>query len=392
MPSRAKTLLLIVGCSLISVTIGFAGGFAARGLLRGGQTYPLVAEAHEYLRQYFIEDLPPDVELERGMIQGMLQVLGDPYTAYVEPQARELESDTLAGEYGGIGTYVSIDEAGLVHLVPFANGPAARAGVMEGDVLLAIDGQRLGPESTLQDVGAALRGPAGSSVQLLLAPRQEGGVELELTVTRETIALPSATGYLLPDDATIGVIVVSVFSQRTPGEVRAAYDDLTGHGALAIILDLRGNPGGLLDSAVDVARFFLETGIVVFQQERDGTEQVFRVETPGPAIQIPLAVLADGSTASAAEIVAAALQANRRALVVGQPTYGKGSVQLIFNLSDGSSLHITNARWLTPDRQALDRAGLQPDILVDPASSAGSGDPILAAAVQRLQAEREQRP
>ncbi len=392
MPSRAKTLLFVVGCSLLSVTIGFAGGFAARGLLDGGRAYPLVAEAHEYLGQYFIEDLPPDVELERGMIQGMLQVLGDPYTSYVEPQAHELESDTLAGEYGGIGTYVSIDEAGLVHLVPFADGPAARAGVMEGDVLLAIDGQRLGPESTLQDVGAALRGPAGSSVQLLLAPRQEGGVELEIAVTRETIALPSATGYLLPDDPTIGVIVVSVFSQRTPGEVRAAHDDLTGRGAMAIILDLRGNPGGLLDSAVDVARFFLETGIVVFQQERDGTEQVFRVETPGAAIQIPLAVLADGSTASAAEIVAAALQANGRALVVGQPTYGKGSVQLIFNLSDGSSLHITNARWLTPDRQALDRAGLQPDILVDPASSAGSGDTILAAAVQRLQAEREQRP
>lgn len=392
MPSRAKTLLFVVGCSLLSVTIGFAGGFAARGLLDGGRAYPLVAEAHEYLGQYFIEDLPPDVELERGMIQGMLQVLGDPYTSYVEPQAHELESDTLAGEYGGIGTYVSIDEAGLVHLVPFADGPAARAGVMEGDVLLAIDGQRLGPESTLQDVGAALRGPAGSSVQLLLAPRQEGGVELEIAVTRETIALPSATGYLLPDDPAIGVIVVSVFSQRTPGEVRAAHDDLTGRGAMAIILDLRGNPGGLLDSAVDVARFFLETGIVVFQQERDGTEQVFRVETPGAAIQIPLAVLADGSTASAAEIVAAALQANGRALVVGQPTYGKGSVQLIFNLSDGSSLHITNARWLTPDRQALDRAGLQPDILVDPASSAGSGDTILAAAVQRLQAEREQRP
>jgi carboxyl-terminal processing protease len=351
-----------------------------------------VAEAHEYLGQYFIEDLPPDVELERGMIQGMLQVLGDPYTAYVEPRAHELESDTLAGEYGGIGTYVSIDEAGLVHLVPFADGPAARAGVMEGDVLLAIDGQRLSPEATLQDVGAALRGPSGTSVQLLLAPRQEGEVELELTVTRETIALPSATGYLLSDDTTIGIIVVSVFSQRTPGEVQAAYDDLTGRGALGIILDLRGNPGGLLDSAVDVARFFLETGIVVFQQERDGAEQVFQVETPGAAAQIPLAVLADSSTASAAEIVAAALQANGRALVVGQPTYGKGSVQLIFDLSDGSSLHITNARWLTPDRQALDRVGLRPDILVDPASSAESGDPILAAAVQRLQAEREQRP
>jgi carboxyl-terminal processing protease len=392
MPSRAKTLLLVVGCSLISITIGFAGGFATRGLLGGGRTYPLVAQAHGYLDQYFIEDLPPDVELERGMIQGMLQVLGDPYTAYVEPQAHELETDTLVGEYGGIGTYVSIDEAGLVHLVPFADGPAARAGVMEGDVLLAIDGQRLSPQATLQDVGAALRGPAGTSVQLLLAARQEGEAEIELTVMRETIPLPSATGYLLPDDPTTGVIVVSVFSQRTPGEVQAEYDDLTGRGALGIILDLRGNPGGLLDSAVEVARFFLESGIVVFQQERDGAEHVFEVETPGAASQIPLAVLADGSTASAAEIVAAALQANGRAQLVGQPTYGKGSVQLIFDLSDGSSLHITNARWLTPDRQVLDRAGLQPDILIDPASSVESADPILAAAVQRLRAERGQGP
>lgn len=392
MANRTRTLFLVIGCSLISVIIGFGGGFASHALLQGGRTYPLVAEAHEYLRRYFIEDLPPDLALQRGMIQGMLQVLGDPYTAYVEPQAHELETDTLTGEYGGIGTYVSIDEAGLFHLVPFADGPAARAGVMEGDVLVAVDGQRIGPEATLEDVGTALRGLAGTSVRLLLAPRQEGEEEFELTITRETIPLPSATGYLLPDDPTMGVIVITVFSQKTPTEVQAAYDDLTGRGAEAIILDLRGNPGGLLDSAVEVARFFLESGIVVFQEERDGAEEVFQVQTPGAAAQVPLVVVADGSTASAAEILAAALQANGRAPVVGQPTYGKGSVQLIFDLSDGSSLHITNARWLTPDRQALDHAGLQPDVLVDPTSSAGSGDPILAAAVQWLQAEREQRP
>ncbi len=392
MAPKARTLLLVVGCSLISVIIGFGGGFASHALLQGERAYPLVAEAHEYLRLYFIEDLPPDLDLERGMIRGMLQVLGDPYTAYVEPQAHELETDTLAGEYGGIGTYVSIDEAGLFHLIPFAEGPAARAGVMEGDVLLAIDEQRLSPETTLEDVGTALRGLAGTPVRLLLAPRQQGGAEFELTITRETIPLPSATGYLLPDEPTIGVILISVFSQKTPTEVQAACDDLTGRGAQALILDLRGNPGGLLDSAVEVARFFLDAGTVVFQQERDGVEQVFRVETPGAAARIPLVVVADGSTASAAEILAAALQANGRAPVVGQPTYGKGSVQLIFDLSDGSSLHITNARWLTPDRQALDGAGLQPDILVDPTSAAGSGDPILAAAVQWLEAEREHRP
>jgi carboxyl-terminal processing protease len=163
------------------------------------------------------------------------------------------------------------------------------------------------------------------------------------------------------------------------------YRDLLARGADKIILDLRGNSGGLLDSGVDVSRFFLASGIVVTERGRGGSEQIYRATRAGEAASVPLAVLVDSSTASAAEIVAAALQANGRAPLIGTPTYGKGSVQLIFELSDGSSLHVTSARWLTPAGDQLDGVGLSPDIALDPTAAPQGSDPFLQAAAAWLE-------
>jgi carboxyl-terminal processing protease len=191
---------------------------------------------------------------------------------------------------------------------------------------------------------------------------------------------------LLPDDPTIGVLAVASFSERTPDELEAAYAGLLERRASGFILDLRGNSGGLLDSGIAVSRFFLESGVVVIERGRGDDEEIHRATRPGEAADAPLAVLVDGGTASAAEIVAAALQANGRAPLIGTVTYGKGSVQLIFELSDGSSLHVTTARWLTPSGDEIDGAGLMPDIPLDPASAPAGIDPFLQAGAAWLNA------
>jgi carboxyl-terminal processing protease len=383
---RERFLGLLAAMSLAAV--GFAAGYLARG--PASRDYPLLSEASVLLQEHFLDPLPGAAELQRGMIRGMLQELDDPFTVYVEPATHELESDQLSGEYGGIGVLLTLDAQGRLRLVPSSGGPADRAGVREGDVLLAIDGVLVEHGTPLDVVSASLRGPEGSEVRLTLTSAGES--PREVAVVREVIPLPSVAGYLLPDDPTVGVLAVTSFTERTPGEVLETYGDLRGRGVTGLILDLRGNSGGLLESGIEVARAFLESGVVMIERGRRGVQETVRVERPGEASDLPLAVIVDGSTASAAEIVAAALQDNGRAPLIGVRTYGKGSVQLIFELGDGSSLHVTSARWLTPSGDQIDGAGLQPDLLVDPAAAAPGSDPSLEAALAWLSGVRDGEP
>jgi carboxyl-terminal processing protease len=369
--------------------LGFLAGYLARG--QADRAYPLLNQAHVLLQEHYLDPLPDETLLQRGMIRGMLLELGDPFTLYVEPASHELESDQLSGEYGGIGVLLTLDQEGQVRLVPAADGPAERAGVQEGDILAAIDGAPLEPGTGLDVVSASLRGPAGTPVTLTLS-READGVTRDVRIVREVIPLPSVTGYLFPDDHSIGVLAVTSFSERTPDELSAAYNDLRARGAEKLILDLRGNSGGLLDSGIEVARYFLSSGVVVIERGREGEERIHRVDDPGEASRLPLVVIVDGATASAAEIVAAALQENARAPLIGQASYGKGSVQLIFELSDGSSLHVTSARWLTPSGNQIDGVGLRPDVPVDPAAAAPGSDPFLLAALGWLSAPRDGAP
>jgi carboxyl-terminal processing protease len=393
MPPKARQTAILTLTGLAFVAVAFIAGFVARGFTPlPDDSFPLVHEARRLLEEHYLGDLPGSIVLERGMIRGMLQEIGDPFTVYLEPEAQELQTDLLTGEYGGIGAVLSRDQSGRIHLVPIPEGPAALAGVQEGDVLLGADGQTFGPETSLEAVSAALRGTEGTPVEIRIAPRQPGDPEIRLTILRRVFPLPSVAGYLLPDDPTIGVLVITVFSDKTPRETEDAYASLRQRGAERFILDLRGNPGGLLDSGIATARYFMDSGVVVTEQQRDNARQTYQVDTPGPAARVPLAVTVDSATASAAEIVAAALQENGRAPLVGTTTYGKGSVQLIFELSDGSSLHVTSARWLTPDGETLDGVGLQPDIAVDPATEVAGPDPYLAAAAEWLLTQVEVEP
>ena len=377
---RASFLTLgFFGATLLS----FAAGYSAREIWPlASERLILLKEARRLLEIHYLDPLPEDLELERGMIHGMMGVLRDPYSRYVEPAAHEIQSDDLAGEYAGIGAEISKGEQGKFYFVPIEGGPAEAAGILEGDILLAIDGVLINKDTSLESVITRIRGPEGSVIRLTVAQRVTQQTNLEFEITRAIVPLPSVMHHLLPEEQWIGVITIQRFSEKTPGELDDAYRELISRGASSIILDLRNNSGGLLDESIESARLFLEDGLVVVE-ERSGMEsQVFYVNEKGLASEIPLVVLVNAGTASAAEVVAASLQDNGRAPVLGEVTFGKGSVQAILELRDGSSLHVTSARWLTPNGNVIDNMGLLPDIVVEQIES--SADHVITVAVEWL--------
>ena len=352
------------------------------GLAAGGDTYPLLKEIRDLLAQRYINSLPDQQTLEYGAARGLVSAVGDQYTVFIEPQSHELETNSLSGEYGGIGVELLQTAGGLFALYPYPDSPAAAAGILGGDILLAVDGEPVAPGATMDDVAARIRGPVGTTV--IIRVRHPGGDEAEYSLARQNIPLPSVEWRLLTEDASIGLITISRFSGRTSEELQRAAADLLDRGATRFILDLRENGGGILDSAVQVAGQFLDGGVVMYESQREAPEKVYTAPAnTGPLASAPLAVLVNHNTASAAEIVAGALLDRGRAPLIGQPTYGKGSVQLVFDLSDGSSLHVTAYLWYTPARREIEQVGLPPSIGVEPGPD--GSDPILARAVKYLQ-------
>ncbi|MGD9099954.1 MAG: S41 family peptidase, partial [Anaerolineae bacterium] len=247
-------------------------------------------------------------------------------------------------------------------LSPFRDSPAAQVGILLGDVLLAVDDLLIIPEMDIsQDIVARIRGKVGTDVVLTV---QRGDETLTFTITRQVIDIPSVTWRLLEQAPTLGYVHVSSFTDRTVDELEEALDELLSSGAQGLILDLRGNGGGLLQAAIDVAGHFLDGGEVLYEKRR-GQVESHKASEGGRALEIPLVVLVNQGTASASEIVAGAIQDRGRGKLIGETTFGKGSVQWIFNLSDGSSLHVTAARWYTPNHHQLDGVGLTPDLVVE---------------------------
>jgi carboxyl-terminal processing protease len=358
--SKYRNLLQVL-ILLIFTVMAFWFGYAFDSLLESPAELGLVQEAYRLLDAHFIETLPENLILQRGMVKGMLETLNDPYTRLVEPSQNSIQSDTLAGEYGGIGALITSDGEGSYFINPFKDGPASAAGIVEGAQLLGIDGVPLGEGITRDTIVSMLRGLEGTEVRLRI--RQPNGRQaIEVVIERVNIPLPSVSEYLLPADERIGVVAINVFSEKTSSEVEHAVASLLDRGAQGLILDLRNNGGGLLESAVEVSRLFLRTGIIVSEERRGILQEAFEVEKPGRYTEIPLAVVVDSTSASAAEVVAAALQGNDRAPLIGDRTFGKGSVQVVVELSDGSSMRITSSRWLTPEGEIIDEQGLAPDL------------------------------
>jgi carboxyl-terminal processing protease len=330
--------------------------------------------AWEILDRDFFGEKPDSTARTYGAIRGMVESFNDPYTYFVEPQPRELERDELAGRFGGIGANIELTTTGYL-LFPVAGLPAAEAGVMDGDLLLLVDDQEVTPAMSLEEISTLVRGPIGSVVTLVVrraSPESGRDEELTFPITRAEMQTPSVQWRLLTDTAsgTVGYIVHTLFTERSADEMKQALTELKAQGATRYILDMRGNRGGLVSTAVAIADLWLDEGVVFIEQRADGSESV-QSATAGMMVDAPLVVIVDSGSASAAEIVAGALRDHGRAMLVGETTYGKGSVQLIHELPDKSSLHVTNAQWLTPNRHPITGNGLTPDVPI----AAGS-DPM----------------
>jgi carboxyl-terminal processing protease len=326
-------------------------------------------EIWRLLDRDFYGGKPTAAQRSYGAIRGMVESFDDPYTYFVEPQPRALERDQLAGKFGGIGASIELGADGY-HLVPQEGQPAALAGIQAGDLLLMVDDHEITAQMTVDDVVALVRGPVGSRVALVVRRQDDTGATQQLTlqVTRTEIYTSSVEWRMVgaAGQEAVGYISLSLFTERSPQEMQQAIAELAAQGAASYILDLRGNPGGLVNSAVQIADLWLDGGTIYIEQRADGGEQAPQATHGMAAGDAPLAVIVDAGSASASEIVAGAIQDHGRGKLVGEKTFGKGSVQLIHELSDRSSLHVTNAQWLTPDRHPITAYGLQPDVPVEP--------------------------
>ncbi len=380
---EARRSLFVFVWAFVCTAAGFGAGFFLRGeLTPDSARWGVLAQAHDILEQHGLKEAASDTVLEYGMIRGMLQAYDDPYTIFVEPAQHELETNTLEGSFGGVGVRLGRDEQNYTVLYPFPESPAAIAGVQEGDRLVQVDDLPITPETSVETIQAALRGPVNQRVRISVQ-RPPDFQELSFEIRRQEIALPSVTWHLDSREARLGVIEINVIAASTPDEVLKAAQDLQNRGASAFVLDLRDNFGGLLTAGVDTARLFLSQGTIIEQQYKGKAIETQRVEKPGPLTEIPLAILINQHTASAAEIIAGALQAQGRARLVGAPSYGKDTIQLVFNLKDGSSLHVTSAKWWVPDLSTpLAGSGLQPDVPVETAPDGQAADAVLRAAAE----------
>lgn len=316
------------------------------------------------VRQKALEKPLKDEKAAYGAIQKMLKTLDDPFTRFLDPeQYRSLQVNT-SGELTGVGLQIVLNpQTGKLEVItPIAGSPAEKAGLKPRDRILKIEG--LSTEAlTLDEAAARMRGPIGSLVTLLI--EREGEGEKEITLTRDRIALNPVVAELRssPQGIPIGYLRLSQFNANAAAELAHAISSLEKKGAAAYILDLRNNPGGLLQAGIEVARLWLDSGTVVYTVNRQGIQGV--VEAFGPALtEDPLVVLVNQGTASASEILAGALQDNSRAQLVGETTFGKGLIQSLFELSDGSGLAVTIAKYETPNHRDINKLGIKPDQVI----------------------------
>jgi carboxyl-terminal processing protease len=303
-----------------------------------------------------------DEALMRGAIQGMLDSLGDDHTAYMDPVTQEAIDTQLQGQYEGIGAIVDTTVDYLTIVSTYPDTPAEKAGLEPGDQIIAVDGNDM-TEVDPELVRRKVIGPAGTEVDL---PILREGTEkpFDVQVTRAKITLPNVDSKMLEGD--IGYVLLYTFGDRTIRTCTMLSRDLMAQKPKGLILDLRNNGGGYLHVAIDVASEFIEDGVVVYEQYGDGTRETFEAKGNGLATEIPLVVLVNAGSASASEIVAGAIQDYDRAELVGETSFGKGSVQIVTDLVDNQgAVRVTIARWLTPKERMIHDVGLEPDVKVE---------------------------
>lgn len=381
-------LAVLAGIALgVAVALGpavFAGRQASSDVLPTEESL-LFAEVIERVKQEYV-DRVDDRELVEAAIRGMIADL-DPHSAYLDSAEFSDVRISTSGRYTGIGVELGVEGDALVIVAPVEGGPADRAGIRAGDVVLAVD-QLAVSAADLDETVQRMRGAAGTRVALAV---RRSGVEAPMIfeLERGHVALQSVRAELL--DGGDAYARITHFTDATPADLRHALHELrraSGGPLHGLVLDLRSNPGGVLEAAIEVADMFLDGGLIVAAEGRIAESRFRASASPGDALNgAPMTVLVNQGSASAAEIVAGALKDQRRAVLVGTRTFGKGSVQTIIPLSGGRAVKLTTARYYTPAGLSIHTRGISPDLLVE-ASAAEGEDPQLAAAVAALLGRR----
>jgi carboxyl-terminal processing protease len=344
----------------------------------------LINEAWKLLKEQYYGNLPTGEDVTYAAIRGIVATLGDKHTVFLDPKQAEVSNESISGQFEGIGALVDTADGGgvkLQHL--FADQPAQKAGLQDGDVVVRVDGKDIS-QLALDDAVALIRGPRGTKVTLTV--KRGDQAPFDVTVTRARIEIPVVESKTL-GDGKVEYIKLSEFSAPAADRVQAALKSAADKKPQGIILDLRDDPGGLLDSAVRIGSFFIPQGNIVIERFADGRQQEYARQGPYLLNNIPLVVLVNGGSASASEIVAGAIQDTGAGKLLGTQTYGKGSVQLPNEMSDKSQLRVTIAKWYTPKNRGIDGTGLAPDIeSPDPTADQlkAKQDPQLDRAVEYL--------
>ena len=348
-------LLAVAGCSGASVgpaEPSQAGAYLPPDLAKLGEAYGILLEEH-----IDHEALDPD-ELTDGAIRGLLAALDDPHASYLSAEQHAKEQEGYRGYFDGIGARVTLTDAGLTVIAPIPGAPAEAAGIRAGDIILAVDGATI-DHLTLIEAVNLIRGPRGTEVTLLVR-RPDSFENRSITVTRGRIPIDS-TSFRMLDDG-IGHLWVYSFSDTTEQEVRDALDELGDAQGRGLVLDLRNNPGGLLAAVLDVSDLFLDGGSILYEIDAQGQRTDHEASRGGDANSIPMTVLVNQYSASASEILAGAIKANGRATVIGETTFGKGSVNITRELSDGSAIYFSIRRWYLPDGTQIEGHGVTPNV------------------------------
>lgn len=319
------------------------------------------SQAYSIIRREYVRDVNNE-ELLNGAIKGLLQNL-DPHSSYMSPEEYSAMKETTSGEFFGVGIEISVENGQVTVVSPIEDTPAFKAGLVAGDIIMAVDGYPTIDMGT-QEVVAKIRGPKGTEVVLLIL-HKEAKAPTEVKIVRDAIPLVSVKSRFLDEDGTLWVRLTR-FSETTTGDLveslkkMSKMNEITG-----IVLDLRSNPGGLLDQAISISDLFLKDGVIVSMSGRNPRlDRVFKAKDQPADLDVPMVVLVNAGSASASEIVAGALKDHKRAVLIGERTFGKGSVQNIIPMDDGSAIKLTIARYFTPNGRSIQAEGIDPDLVV----------------------------